>query len=521
MMKRKIISFLLALFVCSVPIFSDDYEADSIEEESSSENKYEYVIKPVQIPAAKRPKKVSSDDKIASSLKNSAGNTNEYIQKCQDTFMYGLEPDISKLIDELTKYEDLRFVDEIYDLFKVTKNLTIKEKVLSYFTKLKDPCLEDYAVTVVDDPYDIKRDIVNACFTYISAVDCKAAIPCLVNLLDKEEEEYFSNALSCLGQIAGTEEAIYLVNYLDRDDLTTGQRQSLMKVLGKIKAVETWSKLSEIVQDEDENSFVRMYAAEAIGAMEKPESEPILLKLFETDDANLRCYVVKGMAYFKDEDADNLILQALRDNQWKVRLEAVNSVESRNLKKAVPYLIYRCKDSSEENNIKVKCYSVIAKLNVKEGNEYLISIIQDSKVADTRKAQVAGALLENNYAGTEEVIKIAEESLLKDTQKNLRYALGKEFAKWGRPEYEEICAKYIAHKDVSTQGTGLDIFAKGKYRGLKSTVEALAQEAIDADEAEKNAKTDEEKKAAAAKSKKVNANAKKALRILQQIDYYN
>lgn len=515
--EYKLFVLILSFIVFLSPLFCES----EVENDDENESKYEYVVKPVVYPKPKRPKKISNDDKLASSLRNTTNSSNEYIKKCQDTFKFGLETEISNLIDELTKYEDLRFVDEIYDLFQVSKNLTIKEKIISYFTKLKDPCLEDYAVMIVDDPYDIKKDIVNACFLYISAVDCKAAIPCIVNLLDKEEEEYFSNALTCLGNIAMTEEALYLADYLDRDDLSTNQRQSLMKVLGKIKALETWPKLSEIAQDNDENSFVRMYAAEAIGAMEKKESEPILIRLYETDDANLRCYVVKGISYFKDEEADNLILQALRDNQWKVRLEAVNAVESRDLKAAVPYLVYRCKDSAEENNIKTRCYSVIAKLDVSEGNEYLISVINDIKVSDTRKAQVAQALLEHNHAGTKEIIALAEQSLTKDTQKNLRYALGKEFAKWGRPEYEEICSKYLESKDVSTQGTGLDIFAKGKYKGLRSQVELIAKDAIDAEEAEKSAKTDEEKKASLAKSKKVNANAKKALKILQQIDSYN
>ena len=50
-----------------------------------------------------------------------------------------------------------------------------------------------------------------------------------------------------------------------------------MKVLGKLQALSTWEKLCEICQDEEENSFVRMYAAEAIGNMKLPDSIPILV----------------------------------------------------------------------------------------------------------------------------------------------------------------------------------------------------------------------------------------------------
>mgnify|MGYP006394619333 CR=1 FL=1 len=55
-----------------------------------------------------------------------------------------------------------------------------------------------------------------------------------------------------------------------------------MKALGQIKAVETWDKLVEVIQNEDENTYVRMYAAEAIG--DPPfqyfaQNKPLILKV--------------------------------------------------------------------------------------------------------------------------------------------------------------------------------------------------------------------------------------------------
>ena len=62
--------------------------------------------------------------------------------------------EISSLIDELIKNDDPRFTEEIYDVFQVSKNTVIKQKVLNYFKQLEDPCLEDYAVETLNDPYD-------------------------------------------------------------------------------------------------------------------------------------------------------------------------------------------------------------------------------------------------------------------------------------------------------------------------------------------------------------------------------
>lgn len=478
---------------------------DAISGSQPSENiKFKYTKEKIY-PADTRPKKHDSS-------KNYVDRSKDYEKKCNDILKYGLEGQITELIDELTKNQDNRFVDGIYDLFQETKSVAVKEKILDYFTKLKDSCLASYAVEIINDPYDEKNSIVEKCFKYVSEADIKDANPGLVDLVDKEEDAYFTGALSALGETGGKEEALFLADYLDRDDLNVSQRQALMRVLGRIKAVETWQKISEIAKDENENTFVRMYAAEAIGAMEKPESEDILVELFESNDPNLRTYVIKGISYFNDKKSSDLIIQALRDSQYKVRLEAVSAVGKNRIDKAVPFLIFRCKDKDEQKQVKEKCYSVIADLNTSDGNDYLISVLKDKKIGDATKAKVSAALLEYNHAGTKEVIELARSALKSDIQKNLRYALGKEFAKYDRSEFADICAEYIASDDVATQGTGLDIWAKGRYSSVKAAVEEIAKDA----EEENLTEEKEKPKGYQFGVKKKNANAKKAKRILEQ-----
>ena len=478
---------------------------DAISGSQPSENiKFKYTKEKIY-PVDTRPKKHDSS-------KNYVDRSKDYEKKCNDILKYGLEGQITELIDELTKNQDNRFVDGIYDLYQETKSVAVKEKILDYFTKLKDSCLASYAVEIINDPYDEKNSIVEKCFKYVSEADIKDANPGLVDLVDKEEDAYFTGALSALGETGGKEEALFLADYLDRDDLNVSQRQALMRVLGRIKAVETWQKISEIAKDENENTFVRMYAAEAIGAMEKPESEDILVELFESNDPNLRTYVIKGISYFNDKKSSDLIIQALRDSQYKVRLEAVSAVGKNRIDKAVPFLIFRCKDKDEQKQVKEKCYSVIADLNTSDGNDYLISVLKDKKIGDATKAKVSAALLEYNHAGTKEVIELARSALKSDIQKNLRYALGKEFAKYDRSEFADICAEYIASDDVATQGTGLDIWAKGRYSSVKAAVEEIAKDA----EEENLTEEKEKPKGYQFGVKKKNANAKKAKRILEQ-----
>lgn len=416
-----------------------------------------------------------------------------------DTLKFGMEDDIIELLNDFVKNEDIRFVDEVYDLFYVTKNIAVREKILEYFTKLKDPCLENFALEILDDPYEQKKSTVDAVFKYIQSVKTKEALPVVLKLVESEDENYFTNALTTLGEIGGSKEAVFLSEYLEREDLSLAQRQQLVKVLGKIKAVETYDKLVEMAQDEDENTFIRMYSAEAIGSMEKKEAVKVLVKLYEDTDPKLRCSVVKGLSNFKENDeAKKTVIEAIRDSHVTVRLEAIEACKKNGYKEAVPYLVYRL-EKDKEDSVKKKCYPAIACLNTKEGNEYLVKLITDKKVADTPKSRVAIALLEYNNAGTDEIIALARETLKDDRRKPLRYALGKEFAKYKRNEFSSICKDYLDSKDTATQGTGLDIYSKGRYPDVLPVVRQIILDA-------------------AKNPLKKNANAEKAKKILGSSD---
>ena len=448
-------------------------ETENIELEDESQKETSEIIishKPgvSEVPEEKRPK-TPSDERIKEL--DSTGEDNR--EKNTETLKFGMESDILDLLDELIKNEDVRFVNEVYDLFQETKSFVVREKVLSFFTNIEDPCLEDFAIIVINDPYDEKLSTVNAVFRYIQTIKTKVAIPAILTLIENESEEYFNGALTTLGAIGGPEEAVYLTGFLDREDLTVAQKQQLVKVLGQIKAVETYDKLVEMAEDNEENAFIRMYSAEAIGSMGKEEAVEVLVNLYEDTDPKIREYVIRGLKNYKDNEvAEKIMLQATRDNHYKVRLEAIEAIKVNEIKSAVPYLIYRAKNDPE-NVVKKSAWPVIASLNTNEGNEFLVNQIKDKKIPDNTKSIVAKSLLEYNNAGSEEIIELAKETLKDDKRKPLRYALGKEFAKYKRDEYADLCVLYIANKDVATQGTGLDIYAKGRYASAESEIEKL------------------------------------------------
>ena len=461
---RKVVLFLLILASVN---FCFAQEEDS-EKETQSISASKGGIS--EVPASKRPKAIDKEKAEKAAEKDESEK--DYENK-SNTIKYGVPSEISTLIDELIKNDDPRFTEEIYDVFQVTKNTVIKQKVLNYFKQLEDPCLEDYAVETLNNPYEEKNDLVKACFQYISAVKTKEAIPAVLALIESENESYFNDAIATIGEIGGPEEAMFLVEYLEREDLSDAQRQTLMRTCGKMHAVQTWDKVVEVAEDEDENLYVRMYAAESLGLMEKKESVPILVELFSENDPNLRQYVIKGLSHFPGVvEAEETIMQGIRDEHWRVRQESIKTVKEMKLKDGVPYLIYRAKNDSEKV-IKDEAYTTLAALNTDEANDFLIAQLQEKKLGDATKKKIVEVLLKEGHAGEKEILELADECLKDDKRKDLRYAIGKELAKYENSAYDEICIKYLSSKDSTTQSLGLDMYKTNKFSSAVSVMRTI------------------------------------------------
>ena len=413
-----------------------------------------------------------SSDKSSSDEK-----TESEIQKRQDTLMYGMESDIISLLSTLISEKDDMFSDKIFEIFNSTRNIAIKESIVKYFLEFKDNRLKDYCVEVLMDPYEEKSSFVTIILQYVSTLEIKEASPFVLQILQSDSEEFFDTALNAIGKIGGVEEAKYLVECMDDEDLPLARRQALMRALGQLKVVETYDELVEIAEDEDENTYVRTYALESASSMGNDSIIPVLLDLFNHTEPRLRVAVVQGLSNFIETsaDAEAVILDAFKDNHASVRMKASEIAKEKKLTKAMPYLIYRAKNDSDKK-IVYECFNAIANINNSESVEFLNTVITNKKMNETTRAKAVDAVLQYKVTGCyDSVIKVAFETLKDDKQKNLRYAIGKGIAKYELPSFESVCLEYLNHKDVATQGTGLDIFAKNKYPSLMDTVKTISE----------------------------------------------
>ncbi len=399
--------------------------------------------------------------------------------KQRDILRFGLEDEISALIQTFQNDSITAFNADLTELFKKTKSMAVRESIISLFTAQKNDSLKDFALLVLENPFDYKASLVQDVLSYAAEIKLADASSLIRKILESEQTQYRDRAILALGKIGKTEDAVYLFDYLDGEIAGDEKqrliiRQNVMTSLGELKSVETWDRLVAIVQDNEENAVIRATAASAISKMEKAEAVPILAALYEDTDPILRTAAINGLGNFNTPDSVSVILESFKDSYYKVRLEAISAAQKNKFGEAVPYILYRAKNDPVEN-VKFKSLEALGSLNDGPSNSWLSSVFNDPKTVEKVRVKVASVLMLNNFDLIyPDVEKLMQQTLLDDKKTWLRYELGKIVAKTENQRTYAIASAYLAHKDTLTRNIGLDMYEKNKYGELRSTVEALA-----------------------------------------------
>ncbi|MBO4727994.1 MAG: hypothetical protein J5631_06210, partial [Spirochaetaceae bacterium] len=171
------------------------------------------------------------------------------------------------------------------------------------------------------------------------------------------------------------------------------------------------------------------------------------------------------------------IITAVKDSFYKVRLAALQAIIDQNIEDASSVVLYRAKNDAE-NVVKHKAYETLSATHSAEGIWYLLNVIEDKKKSETDRAKAAAVLLKYNFETSIEPVKsVARETLDDKRLIKLRYAIGKELARYTSPAIEDICAAYLINDDVATKGTALDMFEKNNFESLRPLVEVMSVDA--------------------------------------------
>ena len=85
-------------------------------------------------------------------------------EKEVNTLNYGLDTEIITMLDEFMANKTFYYLDELEGILERTRSVALREKIIAYFTAAEDGRIEDYALEIIEDPFDTRNSTVALLF---------------------------------------------------------------------------------------------------------------------------------------------------------------------------------------------------------------------------------------------------------------------------------------------------------------------------------------------------------------------
>lgn len=473
-MKKLVFMMLTALSVLMVPVSPAADAADIAPSQTTNDTTVPQEI----------PKQEQNTPKSEAEKPKEEPQELDEIEKARQALQYGLESEILEVINKVDKQDFETLQDDFNRLFTETKSPAVREGLFRLYQKYEDTQLTKSAVAVLDDYESQQRTLVKAALSYLATVKPELT-PSLNEVLQKmltqDTTEYGAETVSVLGEIGGDEEAAFLATYFDSLTIDDAKqelilKQTILTALEKLHSENTRTFLLERAQDENENIYVRSSAVAGLAQMGNPDIIPLLAEFFEQPEPQLREAAIRGAAAFDTDETRKLILQGFKDSYYKVRLEALKTVQKTKLQEAAPYVLYRAKYDPTDA-VRFAAVETLAVLNTAEGNTWLSETFRDSKKSEKLRVTILNAALKHNPAAlASDLNTVVLATVTDNKQKKLRYEFGKEIAKVENAVTAEICKAFLQSDDVLTKSIGLDMFKTNTPADARALVETIAQD---------------------------------------------
>ena len=479
-MKKFVFMMLIAVSVAVTPICivaeaaADSSPSTAKNDTTVSQNSLQQETPPQEQRSQKDGTKKAEDEK----------QELDEIEKARQALQYGLESEILEVVNKVDKQDFGTLQGDFNRLFAETKSPAVREGLFGLYQKYEATQLMEAALTLLEDYEAQQRTLIKAVLSYLAAVKPEltpALNEALQKMLTQDTSEYGAETVSVLGEIGDDETACFLADYFDSLTIDDAKqelilKQTIMAALEKLHSEDTRAFLLERAQDENENIYVRSSAVAGLAKMGNPDIVPLLAEFFEQSEPQLREASIRGAASFDTDETRKLILQGFKDSYYKVRLEALETVQKTKMEAAAPYVLYRAKYDPTDA-VRFAAVEALAVLNTAEGNTWLAETFRDSKKSEKLRITILSAVLkQNSPALAADLDTVVLATVTDNKQKKLRYEFGKEIAKIENTVTAEICKAFLQSDDVLTKSIGLDMFKKNAPADARALVEAIAQD---------------------------------------------
>ncbi|MFO7729388.1 MAG: HEAT repeat domain-containing protein [Spirochaetia bacterium] len=391
------------------------------------------------------------------------------------TIQYGIDSQILELISQLKGQNNEDYLTELEELFTTTSNTNIKASIVDLFDSIENEGIVDKAFEQLKEYDDLETEFVLDLIHYIDDYQTDSITAVFYEMLDDPRTEVAAAALKAIGESEREQYAEKLLelyeDQLFRDDL----KAPLITALGELRDPEAFTMLDRIVSDEDQSKSLRWRACLALGKIGGDEAFESVSQLLNDDDPILRSYAVSALGYFDQSGTVDILIDALRDGMWRVRVQAAEALGRRQAEEALDILKYKAEYDPDIRNVRLTAVRAIGKLDSRKGYDFLRELYSSQKTpAGLRTAAIKILVEEDLNASLDVINDLFEEEWGKDKSSILDYTC-KMLSTKESNKLAPLYKKMLNHPShINLLYYGLRGVRLNKIGSLKSEVEDLA-----------------------------------------------
>ena len=365
---------------------------------------------------------------------------------------YGIDDEVVEVINAIKDEKDYSYNEELLAILTVTGNRKIQLPILLFFQNQKSDIAASYVSTILKEAtedYEVDEKVLLASISYSGTIENSQAVEYLYQLSQFNKPLIAAEAIRILGKIGDDTYAERFLERLQDDDFEDNEsslRESTILLLGELRYKPALLTLIDIAQDESASPVSRRYACDSLGKIGDEEAIPILEGILNDEDRILRSYALSSLAYFETDEIEAILIEALRDSFWRIRVAACEGLAKRKALSAIEILIYKA-ERDPEVNVKKAAMSALARIGGNTSWNFLAQYYEDQGNTDQLRSIAFNSLLAENVSQISESIKrVFEQEWEKDSSWLLNYTC-KELSRIESEDLLWFYEKMLDHKN--------------------------------------------------------------------------
>ncbi len=378
----------------------------------------------------------------------------------QERLQFGIDAQVIETLTDIRQNQRAEFIPAVTELLQTRRGTTVRTAALETLRALESAEAGNFVRANLGENADLPDALWLEMMRSVRDLEIQLSPAQAAVILDEVRRDRGQTSILAVEALAQAairsrrierrlDPAEELLILLADSASSEGLRSSIILALGELQSQEAVPELVSLLEDNSQSNSLRYFAADSLGRIGDPAAIPALTASLDSEIALMRAYAVSALARFGTDDAAvERVLEALRDDFWRVRvlaLEAVAELEIRDAEAAVGFMVR----SDPELRVRTEAAQTLAALGGQAAWEQLEETFGDPRAPRELRLSalqelVAGAAAQSSSA-------ILASALAEEEQPNsqLLPAVASLLAATGNPVYEPFWARLMDSSEVS------------------------------------------------------------------------